>query len=101
MEKNYSTFNVINIVLRQQYRAHKFTKFLDLIYVLLLAEKQNQLLIKNHQARPSGSHAMPKVHAIVSSSHNRRSPVVVVGKGDKPHHGPKVHQTEAHPREET
>ncbi|KAM2667963.1 hypothetical protein EV2_019589 [Malus domestica] len=32
----------------QQYRAQKFTKFSDLISILLLAEKQNQLLMKNH-----------------------------------------------------
>ncbi|XP_068304161.1 uncharacterized protein [Pyrus communis] len=41
LEKTYSTFHVTNIVLQQQYRAHKFTKFSDLISVLLIAEKQN------------------------------------------------------------
>ncbi|CAN6678525.1 unnamed protein product [Malus baccata var. baccata] len=42
LEKTYSTFSASNIVLQQQYRAQKFTKFSDLISVLLLAEKQNQ-----------------------------------------------------------
>ncbi|KAM1400606.1 hypothetical protein ACFX2F_027864 [Malus domestica] len=46
----------------QQYRAQKFTKFSDLISVLLLAEKQNQLLMKNHQARPIGAIAVPEAH---------------------------------------
>ena len=50
LEKIYSTFHATNIVLQQQYRAQKFTKFSNLIYVLLLAKKQNQLLMKNHQA---------------------------------------------------
>ncbi|KAM2527033.1 hypothetical protein TB1_024327 [Malus domestica] len=48
LEKIYSTFFASNIVLQQQYRAQKFTKFLDLIFVLLLVEKHNQLLMKNH-----------------------------------------------------
>ena len=39
LEKTYLTFHATNIVLQQQYRAQKFTKFLDLISVLLLAEK--------------------------------------------------------------
>ncbi|KAM1975021.1 hypothetical protein ACFX15_039852 [Malus domestica] len=43
LENTYSTFSATNIVMQQQYRAHKFTKFSDLIFVLLLDEKQNQL----------------------------------------------------------
>ncbi|KAM1912509.1 hypothetical protein ACFX14_000567 [Malus domestica] len=50
LEKTYSTFYVTNIVLQQQYKAQKFTKFSDLISVLILTEKQNQLLMNNHQA---------------------------------------------------
>ena len=72
LEKTYSTFHATNIVLQQQYMAHKFTKFLDLIFVLLLAEKHNQFLMKNHQARPTGSNAAPEEHATNSSSHKRR-----------------------------
>ena len=73
LEKTYSTFHATNIVLQQQYRAQKFTKFLDLISVLLLAEKQNQLLMRNHQAKPTGSNAVPEAHAIFSRSHKRRT----------------------------
>ncbi|XP_068320295.1 uncharacterized protein [Pyrus communis] len=57
---------------KQQYRAQKFTKFSNLISVLLLAEKHHQLLMKNHQARPAGSNAVPESHAINSSYHKRR-----------------------------
>ncbi|XP_070662240.1 uncharacterized protein [Malus domestica] len=39
LEKIYSTFHATNIILQQQHRAHKFTKFSDLISVLLLVEK--------------------------------------------------------------
>ncbi|XP_068304198.1 uncharacterized protein [Pyrus communis] len=49
-KKTYSTFSASNIVLQRQYRAQKFTKFSNLISILLLAEKQNQLLMKNYQA---------------------------------------------------
>ncbi|XP_070677926.1 uncharacterized protein [Malus domestica] len=38
LEKTYSTFHATNIVMQQQYRAHKFIKFLDLISILLLTE---------------------------------------------------------------
>ncbi|XP_068309662.1 uncharacterized protein [Pyrus communis] len=62
LEKTYSTFYASNIVLQQQYRAQKFTKFSNLIFVLLLAEKQNQLLMKNHQARPTRATVVPEAH---------------------------------------
>ncbi|KAM2791763.1 hypothetical protein PS2_003514 [Malus domestica] len=39
LEKTYSTFSASNIVMQQQYRAQKFTKFSDLISILLFAEK--------------------------------------------------------------
>ncbi|KAM2153550.1 hypothetical protein ACFX1Q_045481 [Malus domestica] len=48
--------------MQQQYRAQKFIKFSDLISILLLAEKQNQLLMKNHQARPTGATVVPEAH---------------------------------------
>ncbi|KAM1195332.1 hypothetical protein ACFX2J_021836 [Malus domestica] len=62
LKKTYSTFSAFNIVLQQQYIAQKFTKSSDLISILLLAEKQNQLLMKNHQARPTGATAVPEAH---------------------------------------
>ncbi|XP_068304371.1 uncharacterized protein [Pyrus communis] len=62
LEKAYSTFFASNIVLQQQYRAQKFTNFSDLISTLLLAEMQNQLLMKNHQARPIRVTVVPEAH---------------------------------------
>ncbi|KAM1882390.1 hypothetical protein ACFX13_003887 [Malus domestica] len=35
-------------------------------------EKQNQLLMKNHQARPTGLNVAPEAHATYSSSHKRQ-----------------------------
>ncbi|XP_070662216.1 uncharacterized protein [Malus domestica] len=46
----------------QQYRAQNFTKFSNLISILLLAQKKNQLLMKNHQARLTGATVMPEAH---------------------------------------
>ncbi|XP_070667817.1 uncharacterized protein [Malus domestica] len=84
LEKSYSTFNATNIVLQQQYRAQKFTKFSDLISVLLLAKKQNQLLMKNHQARMLHLKCMQQILAATTDGNH----VVAVEKGGKAHHGP-------------
>ncbi|XP_070660631.1 uncharacterized protein [Malus domestica] len=62
LENTHFIFSASNIVLKQQYRAQKFTKFSDLISVLLLPEKQNQLLMNNHQARPTGATVVPEAH---------------------------------------
>ncbi|KAM2194238.1 hypothetical protein ACFX1R_028403 [Malus domestica] len=84
LEKTYSTFSASNIVLQQQYRAQKFTKFSYLISVLLLTEKQNQLLMKNHQARPTGATAVPEAHY---STHQHPKRQKRRGKGgQKPSH---------------
>ncbi|CAN6688728.1 unnamed protein product [Malus baccata var. baccata] len=84
LEKTYSTFSASNIVLQQQYRAQKFTKFSDLISVLLLAEKQNQLLMKNHQARPTGATVVPEAH-YSTNQHPKRQKRRGKG-GQKPSH---------------
>ena len=44
LEKTFSTFHPSSIVLQQQYRERKFTKFSELITTLLLAEKNNLLV---------------------------------------------------------
>ncbi|KAM1800847.1 hypothetical protein ACFX11_032526 [Malus domestica] len=62
LEKTYLTFSASNIVMQQQYRTQKFTKFSDLISILLLVEKQNQLLMKNHQARLTGVTDVPEAY---------------------------------------
>ena len=38
----------------QQYRNMRFTKYSDVMSMLLLANKQNELLLKNHGERPTG-----------------------------------------------
>nr|CAD39881.2 OSJNBb0067G11.4 [Oryza sativa Japonica Group]CAE05263.2 OSJNBb0115I09.25 [Oryza sativa Japonica Group] len=74
IEKTLSTFHPNNIMLQQQYRNSKYPKSSDLISVLLVAERQNEVLLKNHSARPTGSMAVPEAHANVvgnSRGHKR------------------------------
>ena len=66
LEKTYSTFHASNITLQQQYRLRDFKKYSELISSLLMAEKNNELLIKNHQSRPTGLAAFPEAKATFS-----------------------------------
>ncbi|KAK6150964.1 hypothetical protein DH2020_015896 [Rehmannia glutinosa] len=63
LEKICSTMHKSNIVLQQQYRQRQFKTYSELISVLLTAEKTNELLLRNHDLRPSGSNAVPEAHA--------------------------------------
>nr|GEU59409.1 hypothetical protein [Tanacetum cinerariifolium] len=63
LEKNYSTFHASNMTLQQQYRLQKFTRYSKLNAYLLVVEQDNELLMKNHQSRPTGSLAYPEVNA--------------------------------------
>ena len=67
LEKTYSTFHANNMLLQQQYRERGFEKYSELISVLLLAEQNNELLMKNHQARPTGSTPFPEVNVVTSN----------------------------------
>lgn len=64
LEKTFSTFHPSYIVLQQQYKERNFTRFSELITTLLLAEKNNNLLMKNDQARPTSTRALPEANAI-------------------------------------
>ncbi|XP_074271304.1 uncharacterized protein LOC141595238 [Silene latifolia] len=66
LEKTYSTFHASNIVLQQQYRERRFTKYSELIACLLVAEQNNELLMQNHQIHPTSSSPIPEVNATVS-----------------------------------
>ena len=70
-KKTYSTFHANNMLLQQQYRERGFTKYSELISVLLLVEQNNELLMKNHQARPIGSTPFPEVNVVTSNEHGK------------------------------
>ncbi|XP_068323176.1 uncharacterized protein [Pyrus communis] len=63
LEKTLSTFHASNVLLQQQYRARGYTEYNQLISVLLVAEQNDELLMKNHHSRPTGSAPFPEVNA--------------------------------------
>ena len=54
-KKTFTTFHASNVLMQQQYRERRFTKYSKLISCLLIAEQNNELLMKNHQSRPTRS----------------------------------------------
>ncbi|KAI3819804.1 hypothetical protein L1987_13656 [Smallanthus sonchifolius] len=73
LEKTFSTFHASNMLLSQQYRERKFTKYSELISCLLVAEQNNKLLLQNHQARPVGASPFPEANmATTQSGHGKR-----------------------------
>ncbi|CAN6579215.1 unnamed protein product [Malus baccata var. baccata] len=64
LEKTFSIFHVFNMLLQQQYRARGFTEYNQLIYVLLVDEQNNELLMKNHQSQPTGFAPFPEMNAL-------------------------------------
>ena len=71
LEKTFTTFHASNVLLQQQYRERRFTEYSQLISCLLVAEQNKELLMKNHQSRPTGSEAFPEVNAISSQNYGR------------------------------
>ncbi|XP_015163907.1 uncharacterized protein [Solanum tuberosum] len=80
MEKTFSTFNASNVLLQQQYRENGFKKYYELISHLLVAEQNNDLLMKIHENRPTGSEPLPEMNEAYAH-HARR------GKGRGPTYG--------------
>ena len=60
LEKTFSTFHASNALFQQQYREKGFKKYSELISCLLVAEQNNEFLMKNHETRPSSSNPPPK-----------------------------------------
>ncbi|KAL2252562.1 UNVERIFIED_CONTAM: hypothetical protein Sindi_0050900 [Sesamum indicum] len=77
LEKIFSTFHASNLVLQQQYRERGFKTYSKLILCMHVAEENNQLLLNNHNARPTGSKPLPEIstalpEANATSSQKRR-----------------------------
>ncbi|XP_057249662.1 uncharacterized protein LOC104884621 isoform X2 [Beta vulgaris subsp. vulgaris] len=82
IDKTLSTFHATNIILAQQYRLRAFKKYSELISVLLVAEQNNDLLLKNHNLRPTGSSASHEINAIESSDPPEANAVHRGGRGN-------------------
>ncbi|XP_022567778.2 uncharacterized protein LOC106385918 [Brassica napus] len=61
LKKTLSTFPQTNMVLQQQYRERNFATYTELIECLLLAEANNELLLKNSEMRPPGTTPLPDI----------------------------------------
>ncbi|XP_022573902.2 crooked neck-like protein 1 [Brassica napus] len=73
MNKTYNTFHKQLHFLPEIYRKCGYTKFSELMVALMLAEKNNELLIKNHNSRPTGAKAFPEVNATAVENSERRN----------------------------
>ncbi|XP_074372990.1 uncharacterized protein LOC141713456 [Apium graveolens] len=62
IDKTLSIFHPNNINLAEMYRERKFTKFRDLLSTILVVEQNHELVIKNHQSRPTGYAPLPEVN---------------------------------------
>ena len=71
-KKTFTTFHVSNVLLQQQYREHQFTKYSELIACIIVDEKNNELLLQNHQSHPRGSKAFLEANATFASPHCNR-----------------------------
>ena len=65
LEKTFSTFHTSNVLLQQQYREKGFTTYASLISCLLLAETNNELLMRNSEMRPPGAKALPEANVAI------------------------------------
>ena len=72
LEKTFSTFHVSNMLLQQQYRERGFKKYSELISCLLVAEQNNELLMKNHESRPTGATPFPEANVVFLNNINGR-----------------------------
>lgn len=72
LENTFSIFHATNMVLQQQYRERGFKKYYDLISCHLVAEQNNELLMKNHQTRPTKSQPFREAIATFTSRHGNR-----------------------------
>ncbi|KAL5813880.1 hypothetical protein ACOSQ4_024521 [Xanthoceras sorbifolium] len=71
LEKRFTIFHASNILLQQQYRERRFTKYSQLITCLLVAEKNNEFLLKVHELRPTGSNTFSELNASHIRNHQR------------------------------
>ncbi|XP_070013573.1 uncharacterized protein [Nicotiana sylvestris] len=84
LEKTFTTFHASNIVLQQQYKEKGFKKYSELISLLLVAELNNELLMRNHENRPTGFAPLPEVDEVYSHYAKRgkgRGPIRDRGRG--------------------
>ena len=71
LEKTFTTFHVTNVLLQQQYRERRFKKYSELISCLLVTKQNNEILMRNHQSRPTESEPFLELNVILSQIRGR------------------------------
>ncbi|KAK9666143.1 hypothetical protein RND81_07G005100 [Saponaria officinalis] len=71
LEKTYQTFHGSQLLMSQQYRQRGFKRYSELVSCLLVAEQNNEILMKNHQSRPTGTDPFPKVNVMKYENRNK------------------------------
>ena len=61
LEKTF--FNISSLKCVLQYREKEFKKYFELISCLLVAERNNELFLRNHEARLVGAAPFPETNA--------------------------------------
>ncbi|KAM3379318.1 hypothetical protein P3S68_011732 [Capsicum galapagoense] len=79
LEKPFSTFPALSMLLQQQYREMGFKKYYEFIVHLLIVEQHNELLMRNHESPPPDTAPFPEVNAArFHQTRRERSPDPVV-----------------------
>ncbi len=79
LEKTLTTLHASNMLLQQQCREKNLTRYSELIILLCMAEKNNDLLLKDHESRPIESKPFSEVNMASFGSN------VDQGRGDSNH----------------
>ena len=93
IEKTLSTFHTTHLLLQQMYRLKEFKEHSELISHLLVAEQNNELLVQNHNARPTGSVPFPEANG---TSFQRRGRSNGRGRGRGRGHGSRDYGKSSH-----
>jgi hypothetical protein len=72
IQKTLSTMHPSDRVLCNQYRKENHQVYSQLIHSLIQAEKNDELLMKNHHLRPVGAAPLPEVHHAQNKALNKR-----------------------------
>ena len=73
LDKTYNTFHKEHKLLPRIFKKCGYTRFSELMVTLMLAEKNDELLIKNHNSRPTAAKTFSKVNAMAVENSERRN----------------------------
>ena len=72
LEKTLTSMHKENLMLMQQYRERRFTKYSELLSCLLVTEQNNKLFLNTHDIRDSGTSLTPEALTSASKPPNKK-----------------------------